>query len=301
MSNSMFSVKQRNFLRQGLVQSAFIFFCLVNHTTSFALCGMDEEDDYYGNAETCPFKNAVEGTEALTASDKAFLNAVESTRVNNRWYVRFFIGKPQVKLQELQNNSTGDFAGFEMGSDSLKDNLLSGSIATGYVWEQWAAEIELYGTKKFNFTLAPVYQGVTAPLTPVNAQGDIQQAALFINVQYIIPRLFEWYPTRLLIHLDGGGGGALKQTNINLSGPTGTSFQSGSERTFAAAGNLGVGARYQITPHILVDVAYRYFFLGKTNFGPALGNAATSNNPSVQFKSQKFTTNGFFIGAAYQF
>lgn len=294
--------KQRRMYTNLLAQSAFFLFCFMYFSSPFALCGMDEDEDgYYGNAEICPFKNAVEGTEALTAKDQAFLNAVETTRVINRWYVHFFIGKPRVKIAEIENDSSGDFSGLAMGTDSITTDLLTATISAGYVWQQWALELELYGSKKLTYTLSPVYQSVPAPATPLAVEGDIQQVALFVNLQYIIPRLFSWYPKRLLVHLDGGAGASLKSTNINTMSLTGTPFQSGSDRTIAAAGNLGVGAKYQITPNILVDVAYRYFFLGKTDFGPAIGNAATSPNPSVQFRSQKYTVNGFFAGAAYQF
>lgn len=301
MSYSMFRNKQKKTCTIFLAQFAFLLFSLMSFSSVSALCGMDEDDDYYGNAETCPFKNSVEGTEALTAKDVAFLNAVESTRVINRWYVHFFIGKPRVKIAEIENNSTGDFSGLAMGTDNITDNLLTATISAGYVWQQWALELELYGSKKLTYTLSPVYVGVTAPATPLAVQGEVQQAALFLNLQYIVPRLFSWYPKRLLLHLDGGAGGSLKSTSVNTMSLTGTTFQSGSGRTIAAAGNLGVGAKYQITPHILVDVAYRYFFLGKTNFGPALGNAVTSPNPAVQFRSTRYTTNGFFAGAQYQF
>lgn len=306
MNYNMSSNKQRCMYTNFLAQFAFLLFCVMFFSSAFAICGMDEDEDgYYGNAEICPFKNAVEGTEVLTAKDQAFLNAVETTRVINRWYVHFFIGKPRVKVAEIENDAFGDFSGLAMGTDSITDNLLTATISAGYVWQQWALELELYGSKKLTFTMSPVYQGIppaVAPAaTPLAVEGDVQQVALFLNVQYIIPRLFSWYPKRLLVHLDAGAGGALKSTNINTMSLTGTPFQSGSDRTISAAGNLGVGARYQITPNILVDVAYRYFFLGKTDFGPAIGNAATSPNPSVQFRSQKYTVNGFFAGAAYQF
>jgi opacity protein-like surface antigen len=262
-------------------------------SVSHAVCGMDEDDDYYGLAETCPFKNSVEGTEGLTPADQAFLNAVEATRIINRWYMRVFIGKPKLKLNNFSNTSLNDFNGLQVSSTSAKQNLFEATLAGGYFWEQWALEFELWFSKRLNFTLNPVYTGV-----PVNLTGNMNEVAAFFNVQYVVPRLFSWYPRRLQIHFDAGVGPALKMSSINLFTTAGTPLQRGSTRTITAAANLGLGARYQISPHWLVDVAYRIFFLGKTNFGPA---TAVTPTQVVQFQAQTVQSSGFFIGAMYQF
>ncbi|MBS0290860.1 MAG: outer membrane beta-barrel protein [Proteobacteria bacterium] len=290
----MFNNKHRNLYFHHFILLLCLAFLFIQSPTLLAVCGLDEDDDYYGNAETCPFKNAVEGTEELTPKDIAFLNAVNATRIINRWYMRFFIGQPKVKLSELENEAVGAFNGITMPVTSVSENLLQATLAGGYFWEQWALELELYFSKELDFTLSPVYTDV-----PISAATTLNQAAAFVNVQYVIPRLFSWYPRRLQIHFDAGLGAALKMANLSLSSAiNGTPFQSSSTRTFTGAANLGIGARYQITAHILVDVAYRYFFMGKTNFGPA---DVVSPMFDVQFTSEKLQSNGWFIGAVYQF
>jgi opacity protein-like surface antigen len=293
MGNSMFNNKQRNSFYMRLLPLFLMLFSFMHMSVSHAVCGMDEDDDYYGNAETCPFKNAVESTVGLTPEDQAFLNAVEATRIINRWYARLYIGKPKFKLNEISNTSLNDFVGFTPAVTSITNNLTQVTLAGGYFWEQWALEFEVLFSKKFNFTMSPVYVNA-----PVNVTGDVNSVTGFLNVQYVVPRLFSWYPRRLQIHFDAGVGPSLKMTNLNTFTLGGAPQQSGSTRTIAAATNLGAGARYQISAHWLVDVAYRYFFLGKTNFGPAI---AATQTQVVQFQSEKTQVNGWFIGALYQF
>ncbi len=288
MGNNMFKF---------VFQLALLLVCSLYQPLSHALCGMDEDDDYYGNAETCPFKNAIESTEGLTPDDVAFLNAVNATRIINRWYMRLMAGKPKFQVRDIQNTSVGTFNGLSVATPAFSESHLQVTLAGGYFWEQWAAEFEILFSKRFDFTLAPTFANPPA-LPGVSTQIQFNQVAAFFNMQYVIPRLFSWYPRRLQIHLDGGIGGALKQNNVTITSLTGISYTSATTRNVTAAANLGVGTRYQVTAHVLVDIAYRYFFLGKTKFGPAF---AASPLQDVQFQSKELQTNGFFAGAVYQF
>lgn len=290
MDNSMFNNKQHNKSYLSVVQLTLFLFCFLFHSLSHAVCGMDEDDDYYGNAETCPFKNAVEGTEGLAPGDVAFLNAVNATRIINRWYMRLMVGKPKLKISDFDNESGGIFTGLQAPIGSINQNLLMATLAGGYFWEQWALEFEILFSKRLDQSETINFAGI-----PVTGSFELNQAAAFLNAQYVFPRLFSWYPRRLQLHLDAGAGAALKATSSSLTvgavGPI-----SGSTRNVTAAANLGAGARYQVTANVLVDLAYRYFFLGKTTFGPI---AAGAN--SLQFSAKKNQINGFFVGALYQF
>ncbi|MGD9592007.1 MAG: outer membrane protein [Candidatus Berkiella sp.] len=291
----MFNNKHGKPIYLHALQLLLLLFCF-SSTASFAVCGMDDEDDYYGSAETCPFKNAVEGTEALNPSDVAFLNAVNATRIINRWYMRLMVGKPKIKLDDIENDSVGTFNGLPPFTPAFNQNLLQVTLAGGYFWEQWAAEFEILFSKRFDFTFAPVFLSAALPVP--QAQVQLNQVAAFINLQYVVPRLFSWYPRRLQIHFDAGVGPSLKMANVSTFTLAGAPLQSGSKRTLTAGANLGLGARYQVTANILVDVAYRYFFLGKAQFGPALAANAAQD---VQFTAKTVQSNGFFAGALYQF
>lgn len=302
MGNSMSNNKLQKSKYSPIIQCILLIMGLIHLPFAMAVCGTDEDDDYYGNAETCPFKNATESTEGLTPEDIAFLNAVNATRIINRWYMRLFVGKPKVRLNSIQNTSVGLYNGLSPGTSAINQNIFQATLAGGYFWEQWAVEFEIYFSKKFDFTLNPVYGGIVpvAPpgLTATQVTAQLNEVAGFLNLQYVVPRLFSWYPRRLQIHFDAGVGPALTQTNITALTATGVTLQSGSTRTLAAAANLGVGARYQVSAHWLVDVAYRYFYIGKTKFGPALGGDPTQD---VQFTTKQLQANGWFIGAMYQF
>lgn len=292
--NSMSNNKHFGFSLATFLTGCFMSLSAV--TAQAEVCGSPEYDDYYGNSRTCPFKNAVEGTEALTAQDQAFLSSVNETRVIDRWYMRLLVGKPKVKIDDISNNSNGTLAGFPPTQTSFTQDLYQLLLAGGHVWQQWGVELELFFSKRFSFTENPVFTG--APATayqsgiPIQVEAELNQFAAFVNVQYIIPRLVSWYPSRLQVHLNAGAGGALKTTSVSAFGLTGTPYESNSGRTLSGAGNLGFGARYQITPNILVDFDYRYIYVGKATFGPVMG---------AQFKTDKIRSNDFFFGATYQY
>lgn len=284
-----------------LVYLSFLLLSLISFQTLAAI-EVIAEDEYFGNGQTRPFKDAIEGTETIKPEELAYLNAVDATRTINRWYFRVFFGNPRTKLEEIGNTSIGDFVGLSPGTTEVTKYLYNLTFAGGKIWTQWALELELWFMKELKFNIDPAYDGI-----PSSAEVKINQAAAFINVQYIIPRLFSWYPKRLQIHLDGGVGAALKHADLTvyISDPSNTG--SGSERTVSPAANLGLGARYQLTAHLLFDIAYRYFFFGKTQIGPATvaandpAVAALLFNPTFEYESNKMQANGFYLGAFYQF
>lgn len=251
-----------------------------------AACDGDDGDDYYGNGQLCAFKNAIEGTEVLSPQDQAYMGSVEQNRIVNRAYLRAMVGQPKVKVTNWEMSATNPspFTGASLNNPDTTANLTQLLLAFGYLWEQWALEGEFLFSKKLNFT-----QTFTG--TPVYVTGDIKQFAFFVNLQYIIPRFFSWYPQRLQIHLDAGVGPSLKRTEVSSYNADGSPRQSDSEQRIAPAGTLGVGARYQVTTSILVDIAYRFFEMGETKYSIDGG----------EFKASKMRSTGFFIGAMYEF
>ncbi len=284
----MYHNKQKNRSSNAHLGLLCIFLCLVtkNVWASFDVVGEDT-DSYYGNGETRIFKDAVEGTDTLSPQDSNYLNAVETTRVTQRGYMRLLLGKPRVKMSDFTVFSNNPAIAAPPISASVQSDLYQLLLAGGYRWENWAAEMELLFSKKLNQTLNPIAVGV-----PFQATFKLNQFAAFFNLQYIIPHWFSFYPSRLQIHLDAGVGPALKNTSTSVFALNGTPVQSQSNRTISGAGNLGVGFRYQVTASFLVDVAYRYFYLGKVTFGPV---------QSLNLQSKKLQSAGLFIGATYQF
>ena len=253
---------------------------------TFDVMDEDVEGGYYGNGVTRPFRNATEGTETLTAEDQAFLNSVQRTRITERWYLRFLVGHPRVKLNKINNNSSYPFDTLQIALPNFTDNLYQLGLAGGKVWENWGVEMEALFSKKLKYYANPMYVGV-----PGSASAELTSYALLFNVQYIIPHYISLYPRRLQIHLDAGAGVALNNTNSTAYDATGAPVESASARQTPAAGMLGIGARYQIVPSVLFDLTYRFVSWGKTKYGPVLG---------LQFQSNELTSTGLWAGLTYQ-
>ncbi len=253
---------------------------------TFDVMDEDIEGGYYGNGVTRPFKNSVEGTEVLTAEDKAFMASVQRTRITERMYLRFLVGHPRVKLNKITNNSTYPLDSLQIATPNFTDNLYQYGIAGGKVWENWGVELEGLISKKLKYYSSPLFAGGTGA-----ASADLDSYALLFNVQYIIPHWISLYPRRLQIHLDAGAGVALNNTNSTAYDATGAPIESASAYQTPVAGMLGAGARYQITPNILFEMTYRFISWGKTKYGPVLG---------YQFQSNELTSTGLFIGLTYQ-
>lgn len=273
---------------------------------SFGAFEVFEEDSqgYYGRAQTRPFKDAVDNTDDLSAADLAFLDSVQITRVTERWYGRVMVGKAKVNVLNLSNNSSPFLSEFALSTGSLTDNVYQLLVAGGKIWEQWAFELEAMFSKKLSYFTEPVLVG-TSPVPEVGAYSTNASAQLYIyvltaNVQYIIPRLFSFYPRRLQIHLDAGVGAAILNSSV-----TGTALeptfpatfpipiqQTTSTPSYPAVGMLGVGARYQISPHFLSGITYRYYAMGKSKYGPV---------QSIKWQSDQLRSTGFYIDVTYQY
>lgn len=266
----------------------------------------ERSEGYYGNAETRRFKDDVDGTDVLSARDRAYLDSVSVNRITQRWYIRALIGNERTKMQEVHNNSSHPYNNVILTGGTVTKNLMQLLVAGGYLWEHWAIEGELFFSKLLNYNQNFIYpSNVVFPVTPVNpivqAQSRIQQVGLLINIQYIIPRYFDFYPQHLQLHLDAGVGPNVKTTNTKTYTPGGTPLLNGSANTLAWMAKLAAGGRYQITTHFLVDIAYAYLFLGKTSFGP-VGNSNATNNTSgtIKFQSPQMQSNGWWFGLTYQ-
>jgi len=249
----------------------------------------EDADGFYGEAMTTPFKNAMDGTDALNARDQEFLAGVEENRVAERWYTRFVMGRAKVRLSEVVNQSTGPAATIAVTNPSASDTLFEYFLAGGHVWQHWAMELELFLAEPFRYY--PSATGATISASNIK----LEQQAVFLNVQYILPRWFDFYPRRLQIHLNAGLGAALKTTVIEAT-PTSGQEISHSTSLVNVVGNLGVGARYQLTPNFLIDIMYRYLDVGKTKAGPI----ALSPTATLILESQNLRSNGFFVGLTYQ-
>lgn len=293
--NSMLNIKQ-----------GFLVFLLLSviTSTSFASFDIFDEDSegYYGSGQTRPFKDAIENTDALTPYDRAFLESVDETRITERTYGRVLVGKSKVSLNNLTNSSSSFLDSYSLSTQSVGDNLYELVIDIGHIWEQWAFEVEFFFSKKLNYTTNPLLIGsspVIGPTYSTIAEVELQVYALLVNVEYVIPRLISFYPRRLQIHLDAGAGMAMLISNV--TGTVNTvagnavitpAIENTSARKYPAVGMLGVGARYQVSPHFLTGVTYRYYNMGKSSYGPV---------QNVLWQSNQLRYSGFYIDITYQY
>lgn len=277
--------------------SLFIFSAFTS--TSFASFDIYDEDSdgYYGSGQTRPFKDAIESTEPLTAYDRAFLESVDETRITERTYGRVMVGKSKVTLNNLTNNSSQYLDTYVLSTGSVGDNLYQLAIDIGHIWEQWAFELEFLFSKQLSYTTNPLLVGVSPVIGTYSttAQVELNAYALLANVEYIIPRFISFYPSRLQIHLDAGAGVAMLISNVTGTVNTGNILplvENTSTRKYPAIGMLGIGARYQISPHFLTGVTYRYYNMGKSSYGPV---------QNVVWQSNQLRYSGFYLDLTYQY
>jgi len=275
---------------KGSLTTAFALALAFGYSTSsfatFDVMDQDVEGGYYGNGVTRPFKNATEGTESLSAEDQAFLSSVQRTRITERWYLRVLVGRPRVKLNKINNNSSYPLDSLQVALPNFTDNLYQIGFAGGKVWENWGVEMEALFAKRLKYYSNPMFTTL-----PGAASAELTSYALLFNVQYIIPHFISLYPRRLQLHLDAGTGIALNTTNTTSYDATGGPVESASARQTPIAGMLGMGGRYQIVPSLLFDMTYRFVSWGKTKYGPVAG---------LQFQSNELTSTGLFVGLTYQ-
>lgn len=304
---NMFHNKQKKILSHILIG----FLACVGMTPCLATIDVMSEDTegYYGNAEIRPFRDIIDNTDELTPCDKEFLEGVVVTRVTERTYFRAMVGKPTLRLSGVENKSSPPADVIAVASPSLSDKKYGLLLAAGHVWEHWAIEGEFYASKKLTLNANPLIPNFpnfitpALPFGPQSASANINLYALFLNLVYILPRWFDICPLKLQIHLDAGVGGSLKTANLTITDRFGFTTSTNSKQSWSVAGLLGAGLRYQMTPHFLVDFAYRYMNLGRVRYGPIqVGPPLLPEfQAPMKFQTNQVTVSGFFIGFTYQF
>lgn len=264
------------------------------------------EDGFYGNAQNKTFKSAVEGLETLDESDKAFLASVEESRTFKRWYARIMFGQPRVTLKNIENQTNGANpstplidgtpviyrSGVPISEPEKKDDSFTVLLAWGYHWLKWAMELELMIAETLKYAAKPV-----TPTVPIQVQSDISTIVLFGNVEYTFDRWFDFMPQDLKLYVLFGVGGAVKQSDITTLSLVGQARQTHSTTIASLAYQLGLGARYQISPHFLIDLTYRYADLEKVKFGPV---DAVKPFDGLAFRAKTLRSAGGFLGLVYK-
>lgn len=257
---------------------------------------------FYGNAQNRTFKNAVESLDDLDEDDEAFLANVEESRLNKRWYARLFLGQPRATLKSIKNTSGGGafllpiplgggVVTYPIGAPIVevqaKDDLFTGLLAWGYRWTKWALELELMFPETLKYNSRPVI-----PAVPINALSDVTRVAIFGNVQYSFDRWFDFIPRELAFYVMFGVGATYYSADTNLFYLNGQARLSDSTTKSSGIYQVGIGARYQIANHFLIEATYRYMDLGKVKFGPL--------DSGLSFEADSNKLSGGFLGLTYQ-
>lgn len=264
------------------------------------------EDGYFGNAQNRTFRSAVEGVESLDSSDRAFLASVEESRNFQRWYTRILLGQPRNTLKNIQNQTIGANtstplidgtpviyrSGVPISEPEKKDDAFTVLLAWGYHWFKWALELELMFAETLKYQAKPVM-----PLVPIQVQADITRIVLFTNIEYTFDRWFDFMPQDLRIFALFGFGPALKQTDTTTLSMVGQARQTHSTTSASLAYQLGFGARYQISPHFLIEATCRYADLDKVKFGPV---DAVKPFDGLAFRAKTLRSSGGFLGLIYK-
>lgn len=271
-----------------------------------------QQDEFYGNAQNRTFKSAVEGIESLDESDRAFLASVEESRTFKRWYTRIMFGQPRVTMKNIENQTNGAnpstpvaaglvfptttdviyTSGVPMSEPEKVDDSFSVLLAWGYHWVKWAWELELMLSETLKYQAKPVKPGV-----PIQVQADVTKIGIFNNIEYTFDRWFDFMPVDLHLYALFGFGLAYKQTDVTTLTLVGQARQTHSTSLASLAWQLGAGARYQISPHFLLEVTYRYADLDKVKFGPV---DAVKPFDGLAFRAKTLRSVGGFLGLTYK-
>lgn len=278
-----------------LLLTGLLFLALPSVWAGFDVKVGQDDDPCWGNAQLEVFQRAVEGDGILTASDKAFLACVEEGRLNNRWRLGILLGRPRISLDDATiTSTTPDIIAVGPG---LSLDTFELFLYAGYKWTRWAIDLELMGGEQLHQVLAP---STLSPLIPYLSQFNptFQYVAGFVNLEYEIPRFFDFLPSIIHPYVRGGAGAAYKSTNSDiLIGSAAVIHTSHDITTFAW--NIGVGVKFEITGQLLGDIAYRWVDFGGVNSGTLEG---TILDPFVtlDLSSKHLRSRGLFFGITYQ-
>lgn len=267
--------------------------CALSPISSFAAFDVMEEDANYGNAQNQTFQRAIDNTEPLDAEDRVFLSRVEEKRVGNRSYLKAQIGRPRSQLLRVSNETIG-----VPGQPAVRDvdeDVFHIMLGIGYKWVRFAVELELLISETFDYATNPALSNpVFFPPpggTAIQLSSDVKPWAVFANLEYEIPRFFDFIPTTFHPYVNIGVGTSVKTTNASTASIGGAARQIKSERSNDFAWHFGLGTKYQITGNLLIDFAYRWMALGDVKFGPIEG---------ITLRATDLDTNGFYLGLTYQ-
>ena len=244
-----------------------------------------EDGAYYGNAQNDTFRRAIESEDPLDVQDRAFLSSVHEERLDDRWYFKVRLARPSVKLEDIENRTSGST--LALTSSEEKKELFQLTPAFGYRWTRWALELEALISEGMPYRANPLF----TTGTPVQLKTDVKLFALFGNVEYRIPNFFDLIPKKIYFYLTGGLGVGAKLLDSKVSTVTGTARASETNTNMDLVWNLGLGGRYQVTGNILLDLAYRLIDLGSATIGPV-------DDYTVHISNIRST--GFHFGVVYQ-
>jgi outer membrane immunogenic protein len=165
----------------------------------------------------------------------------------------------------------GASVGWGFGSSSFNDPFPA-TVAAG---SPRLSGLLLGGVTGINYQIGSVVIGAEGDFTGSWAKGSVTDAARnFLNTEVMwtstVAARFGWAFDRLLIY--GKGGGAFDQDRNTAALPNGSN-DIGS--TYRAGWDLGAGAEYAVTEHMIVRIAYDYMKFPSKNItfqGSALVN-----------------------------
>ncbi len=244
---------------------------------------INEPNVEYGNAQNEVFRKAVEFEDSLDSTDRAFLSTVEQKRVSNRWYYEAQIGRPEIRVKDVMNETTGMTG--QPANRSTEDDLFLFVIGWGYKWNRFATELELVISESVDYRSNPILTGQT-----IQVDADIQNVTLFWNFEYEIPTFFDFIPSRVHPYVNVGFGPSFKTVDTRSLSLGNQARQTTSERSTDFAYNLSAGVKFQLTANILVGGGYRYMNMGEADIGPIEG---------IKLSADEYTARGFFVGLTY--
>jgi opacity protein-like surface antigen len=203
-------------------------------------------------------------------------------RPSGDWYVSVFAGSSQVSDVDTSPPSGENYT-VEFGS-----GYVAGLTVGKRVSDQIRVEGELSFSRSNAKTVGYSHPDYAEVGGPYDVGGDIASTYVLANVWYDIP-------TSGLLNYYVGGGIGVARVNAD------TSFD-GAERGYGPgetklAGQIGVGAVYDVSETLALDIGYRYKYVGGIDFD----NNVPNDPYDIVYRDGDVGTHSIQFGLAYSF
>ncbi len=215
--------------------------------------------DYYGSGQTDSFRCSMTGSTDLTPEQMRERADLAPPSLDYRWYFRLG-GNAAAQGLSVKNVSTGSSASdYTLGDDTVKNASNNFELGLGYVWTDFAVDVEWLAVQSISYT-----SSVVGLLPNYTVNSRVSGDAILLNLYYFFQDLYN-------VKLYGIADVGFTQNRSNTTLTGGNADSNFILNKYSVSYGLGFGGRFNIVSKLYADMAARYLFLGdakmQTNVG----------------------------------